>query len=163
MIVITEIKHLDVDGVVLWERHNVHNLFHSQGEQFLIQVAFATATGTIVPANYYLGLDNRSSITLGDNLSFIFQEPTGNGYARQPISSSTGFAISLSNNNYQATSSIATFIATGGSWGPVQNLFLATSQTSTGFLLSSVALDASRSLTIGQQLTMRLALSLINC
>jgi len=48
------IKHLDINGSVLWEEDNINNVFHQDGELFLLSVAFNTGGGITVPANYYL-------------------------------------------------------------------------------------------------------------
>lgn len=161
---IEEIKHLDSDGTILWKQEGINNIFHKDGQQFVLSVAFATGAGITIPTNYYLGLDNRTTPSLTDILSSLSAEPTQNGYLRQAVSSANGFSVSVSNDgNYRATSSVATFSASGGAWGPVRNLFLTTSSTSTGYLISSAQLDTPRTVLDGQTLTMRISVGLVNC
>ena len=84
----------------------------------------------------------------------------------QAVSSSNGFTIVLgSDNNYRAKSSIVTFSASGGSWGPVQNLFLATSTSNSGYLISTAQFNPlqTRTLANGESLTLRISVGLTNC
>jgi hypothetical protein len=77
------------------------------------------------------------------------------------VSSTTGFTIGLNTDDiYQATSNVLTFVASGGSWGPVKNVFLATTVNNSGVLLSTAALDGSRFLNDGESTTLRLGLTL---
>lgn len=159
-----EIKHLDVDGKVLWEDENIPNTFHYEGEEFLLKVAFNTASLVEVPANYYVGLDNRTSIVVGNTLAGLTTEPNSGGYSRQSVNSINGFVVQDSGDgNKQAISTVLTFTATGSGYGPIKNVFLTNVSGSSGYLLSSAALSASRSLTAGQVLTVRVAVTLRNC
>jgi len=47
--------------------------------------------GTTVPVEYYVGLDNRSTITASQTMADISGEPSGNGYQRQPLVNGTNF------------------------------------------------------------------------
>jgi|SRR6185437_6061606 len=159
---ILEVTHLDRNGEVLWYRENIPNLLHDQGELYCLSALFNTSVVSI-PEHYYAGLDNRTSPAGSDRLTNLSQEPTQFGYARQAVSSSTGFVIALNSDHiYQATSNVLTFVASGGVWGPVSNIFLTTSLDNTGFLISSASLGGSHSLNAGEQLTIRLALTLSN-
>jgi hypothetical protein len=161
---ILDICHFDAEGKCLWEDHNIKNTFHYNGEQFLLNLAFNTSSGITIPSSYYLGLDNRTTINTNDTLASLSQEPTQNGYARQPVSSLNGFSVVASlTNDFQATSVVVSFQAVGGSWGPVSNLFLSNVSGSTGYLLASSALSTSRTLTDGQFITVRIAVGLRNC
>lgn len=162
---IDEIKHIDKHGNILWEDHDIFNIFHAGGQQFLLSMAFNTASAITPPPNYYLGLDNRATLSLSDTLASIFHEPTTNGYTRQTVNSLVGFAIELeSNGNYVAQSGTVTFTAAGGSWGPVQNLFLSTiSGNATGYLLSSAILGAARTVNNGESLVGSISVGLFNC
>lgn len=159
---IDEIKHLDVDGCVLWCKKDLLNIFHSNGEYFMLNVVFNTSSGITVPGSYYLGLDNRTTPALGDTLASLSGEPTQNGYIRAAVSSLNGFNVSLSSSNYRASSSVVTFSAAGGGWGPVTNLFLTTATGNTGYLLSTTSLGGSRTLLDGQSFTARVSLGLSN-
>ena len=162
---IENIKHLDVDGTILWQQNDIYNIFHSNGQQYLLNVMFNTSSGITIPSNYYLGLDNRTTSSIGDTLASLSNEPTQNGYLRQAVSSLNGFSVALGtdNTNYQATSNIAVFNATGGQWGPVSNLFLATTLTNTGYLISTAVLTSPVTVSSGQQVSMRISVGLINC
>lgn len=159
---IEDIKHVDADGRILWEQNNIDNVFHQGGEFYLLNVAFNSSSGIVVPSSYYLGMDNRATPLATDTLANLSAEPTQNGYIRQPVSSANGFDVALTDANYRATTSIVTFSATGGSWGPVKNLFLATTATSSGYLLSTASLDSARTVQNGQTLTLRFSLGLAN-
>lgn len=159
---IDEIKHIDVDGSVLWEHKDLLNLFHLEGEYFLLNLAFNTSEGLEVPSSYYLGLDARTTPEIDDDLSSLSGEPTQNGYLRQSISSLNGFDVSIVEDNYRAISDIMTFTATGGSWGPVTNMFLATSADDSGYLISTADLESSRTLLAGQSITLKVSIGLTN-
>lgn len=162
---VLEIKHLDVDGKVLWEADNLINMLHAEGEAFILKTMF-TGEET-VPVNYYLGLDNRSSLSRSDTLStVIITEPsTTNGYLRSALPSSGSFTVALdsSGNVYEASGPIAAFSATGGNWGPVTNLFLTTTAGTSGSLISSVPLSSSINVTDGQTINLRISLTLRDC
>jgi len=161
---IDNIQHVDADGTILWEQNDVNNIFHLGGQLFVLSTTFRTSSGIVVPGSYYLGLDNRATPLLSDTLSNLSGEPTQNGYARGGVNSINGFSIALGlDGNYRATSDVVTFSATVGSWGPVKNLFLATSSGITGHLISTSVLDSSRILLSGQSLTMRISVGLGNC
>ena len=147
---------------LIWEAYNIPNIFHQLGEKFVLSVAFDTDAHS-VPASYYLGLDNRSTLAYADDIGCISGEPSTNGYARQAISSISGFGTSLVDGRMKATSGIITFTATGGSWGPVNNVFLATTINSSGILVASSALSSSRTLTSGQHMTVRFGLAFTVC
>jgi len=160
LMTVLEIKHLDRNGKVIWERRGLKNLIHSQGEQYCLTALFNTENQSI-PANYFAGLDNRTTPALSDTLANLSQEPTQFGYARQAITSGSGFSIALNSQGvYQATSNILIFNATGGSWGPVRNVFLATSSNNTGKLICTAPLDGPHTVVSGEQMTLRIALTL---
>lgn len=159
-----ELQHLDVDGTVLSEQRHILNLLHLDGEEFLLRAAFTGGrVSDVIPDNYYLGLDNRITVAVGDTIDDITGEPISGGYERQEISSSGDFAINFEDSHFIATSPIVAFRATTGSWGPVSNLFLTTAEDDTGVLISTVVLAASVSLTAGQSVTMRVGLTLKDC
>jgi hypothetical protein len=160
LLTVKTIRHLGRDGEVLWEQREVPNIWHRGGEVFCLGVLFNSAE-TALPANYYCGLDNRSSLAVSDTLANLSQEPTQFGYGRQAISSASGFTIDLNEFDvYQATSGVLTFEAVGGTWGPVRNIFLATSLSSGGVLMSTAALDGSRSVADGEKLSLQIGLTL---
>jgi hypothetical protein len=87
-------------------------------------------------------------------------EPTINGYSRVEVSSSNSFSLSLSSEHYVATCPVISFSATGGSWGPVKNLFLTTAEDNSGILIASAPLSQNTTLSAGETLNVRLGLSL---
>jgi hypothetical protein len=156
---ILEIQHVNEYGEIIWEDKNINNLLHAGGELFVLTCCFAN-DGSLPPSQYYLGLDNRPVVSIPDLLTGITGEPDSNGYFRQSVSSSSGFTISPVNEIYTASTSVVTFSATTGDWGPVKNLFLATTNDSSGVLLATAALSSTRTVTAGNSINLRMLLSL---
>ena len=156
---VIDIRHYSKDGGLIWQKAETPNVIHADGEFYCLSALFATLV-TSIPSNYYAGLDNRGVPARGDTLANLSQEPSQYGYVRQPINSGAGFVISEKSGVFYATSNVITFIANGGTWGPVKNIFLSTSLNNGGRLISTAALDGQHYLNNGEQLTMRLALSL---
>jgi hypothetical protein len=165
LITIKEIKHFGKNGKVIWQAKDLPNIFHNDGEEFMLKVCFSGEES--VPANYYFGLDKRSSLLASDNLASLVDEPNNefNGYRRQSISSEGQFVINTSSSHYYAKSPIIHFSASGGSWGPVNNLFLSTVAQNDydGYLLASVPLSHVMSLSDGESMSVVMGLSLKNC
>ena len=169
---ILKILHLtykDANGNIIWEKRNLKNTLHKEGEQFILNAVFAggKTNNVYIPTSYYFGLDNRTAIDVDDVMSTISNgsyEPITGSYSRQTVSSLSAFTTTLSNlgpgTYYQATGPIITFSASGGSWGPVANLFLTTALTNSGALICSVPLADSLSLSSGESLSVRLGVSL---
>ena len=136
------------------------SIIHYEGEQHLLSILFA---GTALPTNFYLGLDNRTTLTATDTLASLVGEPTVNGYARQPVSS-TAFTVIFTGSAYQANTPIVTFSASGGSWGPVNNLFMSTTSDNSGKLIASVTLNQPALTLINTQIMrIRMGLALRDC
>jgi len=154
---IIEIQHIR-DSKVIWRQTNVYNMLHSLGEQFLLNCCFNN-NGSLPPEAYYFGLDNRSTISKTQEETDLVDEPIGNGYVRQAVSSNGGFTIEKINNVYRASSEIFSFIATGDGWGPVTKVFMSTAESS-GILLSSASLSNAITLTTGDSVNLRMSLSL---
>lgn len=162
---ILEIQHWR-DGRVIWEQKNVKNLLHLEGEEYILRAAFTGGkTSDVIPERYYLGLDNREVVNAEDTMDFLITEPTGNGYTRQDILSAGDFTVSKDENSghYRAISPIVAFQASGGTWGPVQNLFLTDTADSTGYLISTAKLDTIITVSDGDSVTMRISLQLKDC
>lgn len=147
------------DGKIIWEAKNLYNLLHAGGELFFLTCCFEN-DGTFPPDQYYFGLDNRPSLSVDDMMTDLVDEPVGNGYLRQSVSSSSGFTIDVVNNVYRASSQILVFSATTGSWGPATTLFLTTRADNDGVLLASAPLSNEISLEPGDSFSMRMSLSL---
>lgn len=158
LVKILEIQHAR-DNKVIWEDKNLYNTFHTGGELFLLSCAFDN-DGTVPPANYYFGLDNRTSVAVDDLLTDIEDEPTGGGYLRAAVSSSGQFTIENVDGVYRAISQVVTFNGTGVGWGPVSKLFLATSSDNSGLLISTVNLSSPATVIAGDSISMRMGLSL---
>ena len=163
LMTIEEIRHFDQDGNCIWEDFDLPNVWHNEGQQFVLSVAFDTDGEFSVPVNYYVGLDDRTTTAVDDTLLDITDEPASNGYARQSISSTSGFVVSLSSTKMKAISSVINFSASGGPWGPVSQVFLATTSDNSGTLISTVELNGERTVTNGQTLSVRVNLSLGSC
>lgn len=166
---VIEIKHLR-NGEVIWEKRNIKNILHLDGEEFILRAAFTGGQdSSVIPENYYLGLDNRVALEADDTIENLLGEPTGNGYTRQQVSSSGDFIVSEESGHFRVTSKIVAFRAEGGEWGPVSNLFLTDKETDDGYLISTVPLsdDPDNPINIvvedGDSLTLRLALTLRDC
>ena len=123
---------------IVYKQENIHNIFHAFGQYYFLEILFKNLKN---PTAYYLGLDNRSSLTLNNTLESLEGEPVGKGYARQSVSLGN-FSISVGQNgNYKASGPTVTFNATTDSWGPVQNIFLTNVSSGTnGYLISSAKL-----------------------
>lgn len=158
---IMEIK-LKRENKVIWEENNILNILHKEGEAFLLNAVFAGGqNNTVIPNNYYLGLDARSSLTINDTLESLISEPGTNGYVRQPISSAGDFTVVLdTDGHYRAISPIVVFQAVGGSWGPVSNLFLTDTLDNSGSLLSTAPFSIPITVVAGDSVTMRISISL---
>ena len=161
---ILEIQHKSPQGDVLWEDRNIHNILHQDGEEFLLRAAFTGGVeSTIVPEEYYLGMDNRLLVTAEDNLDSLIGEPSSGGYDRQAVNSSGDFSVNFENDHWVAVSPIVAFQATTGNWGPVGNLFLTDQSGSTGFLISTAVLSTSISVNSGDSVTVRIGMQLKDC
>lgn len=161
---IVEVSHQDSKGNVLYCEKNIHNLLHYEGEEFLLSAAFAGGSvSSIIPENYYLGLDNRTTIDAEDTMDTIIGEPLSGGYQRQAISSSGDFSINFQSGHYVATSPIVAFRSTSSSWGPVKNLFLTNRVNNSGSLISTAILTSSLTVSTGDSVTMRIGMQLRDC
>lgn len=156
---VLELEHLDAGGKTLYREENIKNMLHYAGEEFILKVLFG---GTPLPANYYAGLDARTSLDANTTISALYgPEPASNAYERQKIQSSN-FAVSLTATGRKATSPAVLFKAIGGSWGPVKNIFLSTGlgYSSGVVLISSASLSRTITVADGQIITLKMAMSL---
>lgn len=168
---VLEVEHRNKNGTLLRRIENVKNILHLNGEQFLLTAVFAGmdahGVNQVTPQNYYLGLDNRSEPATEDTLAALVGEPVAyTGYARQAVNSTTGFTVGLDNGHWVALSTVVSFQASGGAWGPVKNLFLTNREDNGGYLISTASLATSEnaiSVNDGDFITMRLTMSLQDC
>ena len=152
------------NGEIVYQEKDLYNVLHTDGEEFLLSALFTGGQdNSFIPDSYYLGLDNRTTVSASDEIGDLSGEPSTNGYTRQALSSTTGFTVALSNGVNRATSNIVSFNATGGSWGPVRSLFLSDKVNNTGTLISSVLLSSATTVQNGDSVNLRMALSLRDC
>lgn len=159
-----EVNHFGRDGTLLHREENRTNIMHTLGEEFILKVLFQ---GQAIPANYYLGLDFRSVLEKSQTISDVFGwEPSSNAYSRNPIPSGN-FTITTTSGSVirQANSPALLFRASGGSWGPVRNIFMSTNlgYGNNSVLISSVPLSTSITVADGEIITMRMAMALSDC
>lgn len=165
IMILENIQHIS-NGKIVYQEDNIKNILHVGGEQQILNALFVggPSTNTYIPTNYFLGLDNRSTLSATDTLSSLVSEPSSGGYVRQGVSSTTGFTVQTSGTIVKATTGIITFSCTTTSWGPVKNLFLTNVASGTaGVLCSSVALSNTVTLAPGDSVTLKFSLSLSNC
>jgi hypothetical protein len=141
-------------GRIVWFEAR-DNIWHDDGEEMLLGMAFTEAIA--VPANFYLGLDDRVTLAEADNIATAnAAEPAfANGYARQAVPTTTvGFTAVQDTGDWQVTTTTETFTASGGNWGTVRNLFMTDKNVAvTGkYLLASVALSTQRTINDGDSL-----------
>jgi hypothetical protein len=150
-----DIECRDAQGRLKWIERNVPNLLHDEGEQAILSAYFDTDLSGFgaPPASLYAGLRTSSpSIAESDTLSTL-TEVSGTGYARQAVSTTTGFTLSQVTDAYRATSGNIVFTASG-TWTAAAAIFLCTVSSGTsGKLIASVALSTSRTLVNGDTLT----------
>ncbi len=170
---ILEIKHIR-DGKVIWENYNIPNVFHLQGEEFLLNATFTggPVANPVIPINYFFGLDNRTEteIVRDQNISGLIAEPITNGYARKAVSSTTGFTVSFNEefNQFRAVSGILVFQGIGpapnqNSWGPVQSLFITNGDVGDATALIATAhLGTTIIVKSGDSISARMSLGLRN-
>lgn len=153
-------------GELVLKLENLYNVLHTQGEALILNAVFkgGNTSNSFIPTNYYLGMDNRTSLTETQGLSSITGEPSTNGYSRQPVSSTSGFTINAGAVPVKATSALISFTATGGNWGPVKNLFLCdVSSGTSGNLISSVFMGNDLTVTADTVVSMKFSMTLKNC
>ncbi len=147
-----EVRHYDREGRLLWSGQ-MGNIYHDEGEEFSVKVLFTEESS--VPANYYLGLDARSSLAEDDDLAALSGEPSGNGYSRQTVASdNTDFTAQQDGgtSDWEAVTKEVTFAASGGDWSELKNIFLATSSDGSGKLIASAVFDTPRTVKDGEEL-----------
>lgn len=160
---IAELVHRDASGRVLRRETDIPNRIHLLGEEFVLRTLFA---GGEIPASYYIGLDSRPSVSQSDLISGLSGiEPTAAGYERQAVGSDNFAIVADSPNARQADSPTVLFTASGGSWGPVRNVFLC---TGLGYgpgtvLISSASIGQDLVVSSGETVSMKMAMSLSAC
>ena len=161
------VQHIDKNGKVLWQNEKqIDNILHDDGEKYIIARIFCTghATYTTTFSSLYLGLDARTALAEDDVLTTLSGEPSGNGYARVACSTAgdgtakTGadnkdFYLNASSGAYGAESKTVTFTCATEAWSAVTHIFLTSASSGTsGLLICSLDLSASRTLQVGDSL-----------
>lgn len=162
LMTILAIRHRDAEGRVVFGRDDLLNVVHSSGEEYMLNVLFS---GLGAPPFYYMGLDSRDAPEASDSMAGLQGlEPSSNGYERQSVNSG-GFAVAVNAAGaWQATGPTVLFRASGGSWGPIKNIFLCTGLGyETPALVSSVPIGQNITVQDGETVTMRMAMSLSGC
>lgn len=158
---ILEIKHISKKKEIVYQEFDIKNILHKSGEEFILKTLFDDFDKT---QTYYIGLDNRSSLSAIDTLNTAYLlEPNQNSYERQTATIEEFSINTNSSGNIQANSPAISFRAIGGTWGPVKNIFLANSLGSSGYLISSASLSQSLTVEDGEIITMRMSFSLKDC
>ena len=126
--------------------------------QFILEVVFSEEQS--VPANFYIGLATDSS--LAETATLIdLTEVSGTDYARQAVASNDTdwTSAATGTNDRKVTSKTVTFTA-GGTWTGAKTVFLATTIDSSGVLVASAPLSATRTLADGDSLTIAIEIDL---
>ena len=166
ILIVDELIHKRGD-LVLLEKRNLKNILHLQGEEQILKALFAggNISNSFIPSFYYLGLDNRTTVAVGNQLTSITGEPlTSTGYARASISSVIGFSIEVGASSCKAkTTNLIGFSAISSSWGPIKNLFLTNVSAGTaGILYSSVTIGSDIVVAAGDTISLRFSMTLRN-
>jgi len=147
-----DIKHIR-NGKVIYEEKNKKNIVPNQGEKAILEV-FYRGIDSIVPNDkFYIGLYN-GSIGESTTLATIPSEPSGNGYSRQEVErSTTGWpTIELDEGDWRVVSKEIELTASGGSIGPVNGAFIATTLDNSGSLIGAVAMAVERTVIAGDRI-----------
>ncbi len=155
-------RHKRPNADLLHEDIDIKNALMDEGEQHILDVYLRGATQ---PTNLYFGLGNNGG-TPGvpaetSTLSSI-TEVSGTSYARITVAcNSTDWpTLALDSGDYRATSATKTWTA-GGTWTAADYLFLCNVSSGTsGKLIATVALSASRVLLINDTLDVSMLVKL---
>jgi hypothetical protein len=139
----------DINGNIKWKEEGRNGLV-DEGEENMLRTYFRNESE---PTEFYVRLANDTIIET-DTLSDIAGEPSGNGYAPILIErSAVGFPIiQLDNGDYRVTSKEFTYTASGGTIGPVNLAYVATTSDNSGKLIAFKALSTTRNISDGDSL-----------
>jgi len=153
------------NGKVIREEKNLNNTLHKRGEEFMLRALFTAGNSpnSLIPDDYYFGLDNRTTVNDDDDFVNVVGEPTSYGYSRQTVSSLGEITVSENDNKIRGTTTILTFRADGGTWGPVRNLFITDRSDNNGYLIATVANASAFTVIDGDDITMRMSIGLSGC
>lgn len=136
-------------GKVIYEAQDIPNALVDEGEESVLDTYFRAQSA---PAQFYVGL-GFGAVSETDGLADLPGEPVGNGYARQLVARDvTGWpTLALSDGDFRVDSKQVTFAASGGSIGPVNYAFLATTLNNTGKLIAFITLPIERTILDGDE------------
>ena len=145
-----DIKCVDENNKVLWEVINKSNSLVDGGEHLMLTTFYRN---TDQPSEFYIRLCNDYLLD-NDGLVNIQNEPIGDGYSPQLLERSTvGFpTIELHDGDFKVTSKQVSFGAVGGSIGPINTVFIATSADNSGTLIAFVTLGDTYTVQSGNNL-----------
>ncbi len=162
------------DKGMVWQEDIGQNVWHDEGEQYILSACFATnyagygaARGTL-----YIGLDCRTAIAEGDTLASLLTEPaSASNYQRQAlVTSGSGaagqdFVLSQPAAAWQFASKSQVFSASTSSWGTIRAVFLTDHATATAtgtnqHLLCSLATSTPRIVNSGETLNTWMSLGI---
>lgn len=121
-------------------------IFTNYGEEVFLK-HFFTSQSYSKPSNYFIALF--TAVT--DKEAGTVTEVSGGGYARQAISSSTGFTWDGTNRRIQNASAI-TFPTATANWGTITAIGIYDASTG-GNLLAVINLEQSKTVNSGDSLT----------
>lgn len=139
------------NGEVLFEFEDKPNILTDEGEKAMVDTFFRSNDDTYFTGEYfYIGL-YKGTITETTTLATVPNEPVGNGYGRILIErSNVGFPIlEQDEGHWRVVSKEVTFVALGGSIGPLNGAFLGTTLDSSGVLIGAVASGVERTILAG--------------
>jgi len=114
-------------------------------------ISDATADGTLT----------LFAITEADTLADLVGEPDGtNNYSRKAVAVGNGFSTTQEGGDWKTETASQTITASGGSIGPVNTLFMATSGDNTGRLFQTKPLSREKTLNDEESLAVSLFLQL---
>lgn len=164
---IFEIQHISSTGEIISSQKNLYNTLHSYGEEFILSKMCNKVT---LYGYFWMGLDNRSNITIPQTISDLVGEPFGSGYSKKSINAAPkqneiGFTVEASKGQWIARGPLITWTAAIANWSSVSNLFLTAPKAGmpNGELMSTVVMAKSVALRQGESLTLRAGVGLRDC
>jgi hypothetical protein len=144
------IKHIR-DGKEIWSIRKQNSLV-DEGEEAILE-AFFRLNASYTPTEFYVRLCD-DTIEETDTLSIVQNEPSGFNYTPQLVeASAVGFPVKdMFEGDYRLTSKELTFTASGGDIGPVNTVFLATTDDNTGKLIAFLDLPLTRTILNGDSM-----------
>lgn len=144
-----ELQAYDVHGNPIWKEEAPNGLA-DEGEKYFLD-CFLRATNC--PTTCHLRLFNDTPGET-DTIADLTGEPSTYGYVAEELTrDATGWpTLALDSGDYMATAKSVTFVATGGSWGPVTYAVFACTISASEKLISYAVLSAPRTLASGESL-----------